>query len=99
MTRRVVMVERVSGGKTLEVVLEVSDGCRVARLVVAGDFFVYPEDVVEAVEEAAIGCDSVGCIRGRILDAGSRGVFVGVSLEDIADVVAKAFRELCGEGG
>ena len=79
--------------------MEVTGDCRVSRLVVAGDFFAYPEDVVEAVEEAVVGCNGLECLRGRILEAGSRGVFVGVALEDIVDVVARAYRGLCGGSG
>lgn len=67
--QRVERVIRVPGSKTvhLEAVLEPlgggQGGCRLARVRVTGDFFLYPEEALERLEQSLEGCTNPPCIE------------------------------------
>lgn len=67
--RRVEKLVRVPGSKTvhLEAVLEPLGGgragCRLARVRITGDFFLYPEDRLERLEQSLEGCTNPPCVE------------------------------------
>jgi lipoate-protein ligase A len=87
--------EKISGGKL--VCVEVwADGDRlVSRVRISGDFFLHPEDAIDALESSLVGLP-LGSDPKRIEDAirdslGKQGaVFIGVAPSDLARLFIKA---------
>ena len=90
------VVRRVSGGKTLEVLVEVDGECCVKRVVVGGDFFAFPEDAIDRVEEGLVGCCGVGCVVERARSMLEGVELVGVDAESIVSVLRECYGRLCG---
>ena len=98
--RRGRIVWRPRGGKTVVVELGVDDDCRVASVVVSGDFFVYPEDALWEFEEALRGCGSRDCILGAASRAARASeAVVGFTWEGLGEVVAGLWERLCRGAG
>ena len=85
-------MKKVAGGKLVEAEVEASGG-RITRVRITGDFFAHPEEVVEEVERRLAGAPANwGEVLSRIRSTLEKmnAVLVGVSAEDIAEVVLKA---------
>lgn len=83
--------------KTIEIELIVNN-CRVVSLKLSGDFFVYPEDAIEKVEESARGCTSAECLI-KALDVLRDVTILGFDLKDVKEKIINAFNNLCRESG
>jgi len=85
-------MKKVAGGKLVEAEVEASGG-RITRVRITGDFFAHPEEVIEEVERRLVGApvqpsEVLTRIRSTLEEANA--VLVGVSAEDVAEVVLKA---------
>jgi len=91
--KHVSRVKRVAGGKTLKIDAKICSGV-IEEIVISGDFFAYPEELVDEMEHKLRG-RRAGEIR-EILES-YRGLieFAGVSLEDIAELIMEILAE-CG---
>ena len=87
-----------AGGKTVEVHVEVDENCCVSRLVIGGDFFAFPGEVVDEAEEAGRGCCDSGCLVSRVRGVLERGSLVGVRVDDVVSLLAQCYLRLCGHG-
>jgi len=78
--------------KVLSVYLEVDASCRVSKLVISGDFFAFPPELLDEAESKASGADLEGVVRvvGEYLD---RVVLVGVSRAKALEVLRRAVEE------
>ena len=87
-------------GKTVEVEVRVDEDCRIASARVTGDFFVYPEEALERVEESVRGCRAgdLACLKERILVATAGAEVLGFTWEWLAGALAEASGEACGGG-
>jgi lipoate-protein ligase A len=80
-------ITRIPGGKTLKIDISIRDNI-VEDIIISGDFFAYPEEMVDELESAIRGhklsdiIDIVESYRDRI-------VFLGVSIDDIINVLRK----------
>ena len=86
-------------GKTVTVRLSVDDDCRVVSARVTGDFFVYPEEAIERLEEMLAGCRGPGCIRERVYASLEGAEAVGFTPESLASLLVEAFERACGSTG
>jgi lipoate-protein ligase A len=84
---------KVPGGKLVVVDLGIADG-RIARFRLAGDFFLEPDEALEAIDRAVVGlsiessaADIAAAVRGA-LPAGA--VLLGFSPEAVATTVRRA---------
>ena len=85
-------MKKVAGGKLIEAEVETSGG-RITSVRITGDFFAHPEEVIEEVERRLAGAPAKwGEVLSRIRSTLEKmnAVLVGVSAEDIAEVVLKA---------
>ena len=84
---------KVPGGKLVAVDVEVADG-RIARAAVSGDFFLEPDDALEAIDAALVGepeAAGVSRLTGVVQAAVGEGVtMVGFSPEAVAIAVRRA---------
>ncbi|MCY0867665.1 MAG: ABC transporter substrate-binding protein [Desulfurococcus sp.] len=81
--------------KTLDVEVEVEGGV-IKHVEISGDFFAYPSEAVEELEEALKGCGSVDCINSVFEKL--RGVLlVGVKLGSLREAVISVFTSLTSE--
>mgnify|MGYP000241628783 CR=1 FL=1 len=80
-------LKRVKGGKTLKIDLEIESGI-IKDIIISGDFFAYPMEAVEELENMLKGVnvsdaiDIINCFRDRI-------VFIGLTIDDIIDLLRK----------
>ena len=78
--------------KVFSVYLEVDSSCRVSRLVISGDFFAFPPELLDEAESRASGAtleevvEVVGGYLGRV-------VLVGVSRSRALEVFRRAVEE------
>ncbi|ADV64526.1 lipoate protein ligase C-terminal domain-containing protein [Desulfurococcus mucosus] len=86
-------VKTVRGEKTVEIEVEVSD-CRIKRVVFSGDFFAYPDDVVEKLEEALKDCGSDECV-GEAFKEARKALLIGVEWDVLENEVRNALKTLC----
>lgn len=84
---------KVPGGKLVAVDVEVEDG-RITRAAVSGDFFLEPDDALEAIDAALVGqpeAASVSRLTGVVQAAVGEGVtMVGFTPEAVAIAVRRA---------
>ncbi|MFN3621733.1 MAG: lipoate protein ligase C-terminal domain-containing protein [Nitrososphaerales archaeon] len=85
---------KVKGGKMIKVTLDVEENV-IRRALIAGDFFLYPEEAIEQIEESLRGLNVVSLDLERVLsDAVMRSgaQLLGVAVEDIASAVRLALQ-------
>lgn len=85
-------VYKVPNGKLLKIFLELS-GNKISGLKITGDFFLYPEDAIEKIENTLIGkkiveAELIATIK--ILQKNSSIEFFGVDAESIAKAIVMA---------
>jgi len=84
---------KVPGGKLVAVDLEVADG-RIAKAAVSGDFFLEPDDALEAIDGALVGMpegSSVSQLTGVVQSVlGDDVAMVGFNAEAVAIAVRRA---------
>ncbi|MEM4717396.1 MAG: lipoate protein ligase C-terminal domain-containing protein [Desulfurococcaceae archaeon] len=79
--------------KTVEITLQV-ENCRVVSIKITGDFFLYPEDAIERLEERAIGCETTECLENALLEL-KNAIVLGFDLVDVSTRILNAYRDLC----
>ena len=84
------VVKRSKAGKTLIVDVEFV-GDRIAGIVISGDFFAYPEEVVEKLEEE-LRNKRVSEVGDFLKRHEGRVVLVGVTMNDIVEAIMDAYR-------
>lgn len=82
MRRKVI---RSREGKTLEVVLE-TEGGRIGKIVISGDFMAFPSSAIDELEAALIGKKPED-VEEVVREALSEVELLGVSWEEIAGVI------------
>ncbi|NWF97094.1 MAG: hypothetical protein HXY34_13210 [Candidatus Thorarchaeota archaeon] len=85
-------VYKVSGGKMLRVNMDVTER-KIKSVKITGDFFLYPEETLEAIEKALLGheLDSArieSTIESVLLEHEAQ--FIGASSADVAHVIMLA---------
>lgn len=85
-----IIQEKVPGGKLLCVEAEFSSG-RITRIRVTGDFFLHPEESIEAIEQGLVGSrpDEVSAKVSAVLSR-ERAQLIGASPQDIERLVKRA---------
>lgn len=88
-------IKKVPGGKLVRV--DVTYGERLEKVVITGDFFLYPEDVLQVIEDALTGAllplQKTSLIEKvqNILDK-EKAVLVGFSPQDLIDILEEAMQ-------
>ncbi len=70
-----------------------SDNKKIKKLVITGDFFAYPEEVIQKIEEELVGVDAGRkAITKKVRDILRRekAEFIGLSPESVAEAIMKA---------
>ncbi|RLE64655.1 MAG: hypothetical protein DRJ38_05095 [Thermoprotei archaeon] len=81
MVERMEIVKRIPGGKTLKVEVELEKGI-IKKVVFSGDFFAYPPEVFEELEES-LRYTRIEEIEEKIRKYHGKIALLGLSLEDI----------------
>jgi len=72
--------------------------CRVIDVKIFGDFFVYPEDAIEKLENALRMCSTKECIEKAIESISRYSTPLGFSWSDLVEALASIVEE-CSERG
>jgi len=83
---------KVEGGKLVRVKLEVRDG-KISYVMITGDFFMHPEELIENLESFLVGCklDEAEIKSNLMKFVEDNGVvLLGVSVDDFAKCIMKA---------
>ncbi len=89
--RKVSVLKKIKGGKTVKVDLEFDEGGRIHNIIISGDFFVYPQEMLEALENELKGC-KVNEVREVIEKYSTKMTVLGFTLEDVIELIEKAFK-------
>ncbi|MEM4488507.1 MAG: ABC transporter substrate-binding protein [Desulfurococcaceae archaeon] len=81
--------------KTVKLELLLDSECRIENMSISGDFFAYPEDAVELLEQSIRGCKSAECVE-RAFGGISIATFLGIDIDDLKTKVIMAI-ERCSE--
>ena len=82
-------IKRVPGGKTLQIDIDCND--RINYILISGDFFAYPEDFIDKLQEAITGKSISEAIETiSLLYKKMKPELLGISIDDIIDVLRKA---------
>ncbi len=85
---------KVKGGKLIKVILKVEGGL-IREAMVAGDFFLYPEEAINGIERSLIGLSVDSMEVDRVLADAVKAAgaeLLGVSVKDIATAVKLALQ-------
>jgi len=78
--------------KTVKVDLVFSNECEITSIVLSGDFFAYPEDTIERLEETLRNCDSVECVENAFRGI-KEAIILGVDVVDLKKKIVELLRE------
>ncbi len=82
-------IKRVPGGKTLQIDIDCND--RINYILISGDFFAYPEDFIDKLQEAITGKSISEAIKTiSLLYKKIKPELLGISIDDIIDILRKA---------
>ncbi len=76
--------------KTVKLDVTLSENCEIRDIVISGDFFAYPEDSVEKLENRIKGCASRECIEEAFSELASV-VILGVNVEDLKNKIISVY--------
>ena len=80
-------IRKIPGGKTVKVEVEVEGGI-LKEVLISGDFFAYPPEALEELEESLKGIKAEPREIERVLESfGDRVELVGVGLEDLKELL------------
>lgn len=80
-------VRKVKGRKMIKIEAEFDEG-RIVNVIISGDFFAFPIDIVERIENSLKGRKAERReIENVIKELSSEGVLVGVSFNDILEML------------
>lgn len=88
--------KKIPGGKSVKVDVELGDDMVIRDIVISGDFFAYPEEELERLEEALKGRrvteapEIIMGFRGRV-------TLLGAGLEDIIELIKRIMEGLGGK--
>ncbi len=88
-------IKKVPGGKLVRV--DITYGERLEKVIITGDFFLYPEDVLPVIENALAGAllplEKTSLIEKvqNILNR-EKAVLVGFSPQDLIDILEEAMQ-------
>ncbi|MEJ5202888.1 MAG: hypothetical protein WHV66_11705 [Anaerolineales bacterium] len=88
-------IKKVPGGKLVRV--DITYGERLEKVIITGDFFLYPEDVLQVIENALAGAllplEKTSLIEKvqNILNR-EKAVLVGFSPQDLIDILEEAMQ-------
>jgi len=84
---------KVKGGKLIKCRIDLHEG-RIKNIKITGDFFMYPEDAIEKMEEALKGVEfEKKEIRNAIENSLKDVELIGVSIDDFVTVMMNAATE------
>jgi lipoate-protein ligase A len=91
--RQVSLVLRYTKTVKLDIVL--GENCEVKDITISGDFFAYPEDSIERLENRVKKCSSRECVENAFSELVGV-VMLGVDVEDLKSKLIRII-ENCGE--
>ena len=89
-------IEKVPGGKLLRIKIEYNND-KITKVEITGDFFAYPEDCIEKIEEQIVGLELefdekkiLECLKGYIQRKEIQ--LIGIDAEAIVRVLKEALK-------
>ncbi len=82
-------IKRSPSGKTLQIDIDCNE--RINYILISGDFFAYPEDFIDKLQEAITGKSVSEAIETiTLLYKKMKPELLGISIDDIIDVLREA---------
>ncbi|MFX1485862.1 MAG: lipoate protein ligase C-terminal domain-containing protein [Promethearchaeota archaeon] len=84
---------KIPGGKLIRAQVSAEDG-KIRRIIITGDFFLHPEDVLDRLEETLLGrkAKEVDKTIDRFFKE-NKAVLVGVKVRDFTKVILDAWHD------
>ncbi|MCS7099449.1 MAG: hypothetical protein RMH84_01150 [Sulfolobales archaeon] len=83
-------------GKVFSIEISVGSDCRILKLVISGDFFAYPPEVLDSLEREVSG-RHVSELVEVVSSAIGRVTLVGVSRESVIELFRSAVEEVAAK--
>jgi lipoate-protein ligase A len=84
---------KIPGGKLVKVKLWV-DAVKIERITILGDFFLHPEETIQALENALVGTElnvtSIESIISKVMSE-SNASLIGATIEDLVTTIMIAW--------
>jgi len=84
-------LKKIKGGKTVKVDVEITDDERIHDIVISGDFFVYPQEALEELENKLKGCNLEEA-KNVLREYSEKITALGFTLDDVAELLEKVFK-------
>lgn len=68
--------------KTVKLDIVLSEKCEILNIIITGDFFAYPEESIEKLENKLKGCNNKVCVEETFREI-SDTIILGVNIEDL----------------
>ncbi len=85
-------IKKIPGGKTIKIDVDVDDNV-IRNIVVSGDFFAYPEERLEELENAIKG-KTISSAINIIKSFSDKIILLGVSFDDIIELLNKVLNKV-----
>ncbi len=87
---------RPKGMKTvyIDVTINTND-CRIAQIKISGDFFLYPPEALDELEERLRGCNSEDCIYSVVDKFAEKTTAIGLDYNALKTVLAEILGNVC----
>lgn len=98
MATSVTRIVRPEGMKTIyiDAVVDTS-ACRFREVQITGDFFVYPPEALEHLEEELRGCNTIDCIHSKINSVAATTEVLGLDYNALKEALTKILSDVCSK--
>lgn len=93
--KEIFRVKRVPNGKTLELYVKICSG-RIENIVISGDFFAHPEEVIEEIENNLRGVN-IERVNSVLENFRNKLFFTGFNYSVFIDFINEVLSEACRE--
>lgn len=89
---------RPKGVKTVYIDASIdTNECRITRIQISGDFFLYPPEALDELEEGLRGCNSEECIYSAVDKFAEKTTAIGLDYDALKIALAEILRGVCSK--
>jgi hypothetical protein len=89
---------RPKGMKTVYIDATIdTNECRITQIQISGDFFLYPPESLDELEERLKGCNSEECIYSVVDEFAEKTTAIGLDYDSLKAALAEILSDVCSE--
>ena len=89
---------RPKGMKTVYIDATIdTNECRITQIQISGDFFLYPSEALDELEERLRGCNSEECIYSVVDKFAEKTTAVGLDYDALKTALAEILSDVCSK--